>query len=186
MGFILIIQENDIPIIYLLSKEGGTLKKLLIILALLLNMNIAHAATLDIETGRNLIINNERICLDIINQVNYSYSEQKTIFLLSTGETRAFPTTYDEYVKIQQLVFSSRAAMYNQYYNYNRMYYNPQMNNQCNQTNQPPRVNVTSSNNQASQPTTVNMNYQNPMMPATVVSPRATSYPQSRIIPSYY
>lgn len=184
------------------------MKKLIILLVFLLSINLVQAAAITIDTGRYLIINNEKICLDNITQVIYSDMDKKTVFTLSTGETRSFPTTFDEYTQIQQLVFASSKQAYQVPYNGNMMYYNTNPYNKsyvnsysimtqysnpisCQGHNQNHNYNSNPThNNPTNQAPTVSVNYNVPMEAAGSYSSRGPSsgfeHSSERIMHTHY
>ena len=83
------------------------MKKIVVLLAFLLSINIAQAMSIDVETGRDIIINNEKICLDNITQITYSDINKETMFLLINGDIKYVPTTYNEFIRIQQMVWNT-------------------------------------------------------------------------------
>lgn len=98
------------------------MKKIIITLFFLFSINIAQAATIDIQTGRNLIINNEIICLDNVSYV--LYLDNNTTFFLLTGGTKAIPTTVEEFIKIQQLLATAPRSVAVPSYGYYDYYRN--------------------------------------------------------------
>lgn len=93
------------------KKKENLMKKTIILLVFLFSINIAQAATIHMESGRNIIVDGESICLNNVNQI--IYLDNKTTFFLSNGETMAIPTTIDEYIRIQQLAFATMRPVYN-------------------------------------------------------------------------
>lgn len=94
------------------------MKKFIILLGFLLSINIAQAASMDFETGHNIIIDDEKICVDNITQITWYDSE--TTFLFINGKTKSIPTTYNEYIEIMQFVWKTKQFVNTAYYNYYR------------------------------------------------------------------
>lgn len=92
------------------------MKKFIILFVILLTVNTVKAASLDLETGRNIIINDEKICLDNITQI--TWYDSRTNFALLNGDIKSIPTTYNEYIEIMRFVWKTRQVVANSYYNY--------------------------------------------------------------------
>lgn len=78
------------------------MKKLILLLILIFCLTSISAEAITINTQSNHMVAINNICISAYDVVQISYSNYSTLVYIKNGDIKTFPTSYDEFVLIQQ------------------------------------------------------------------------------------